>query len=98
VPVIGSGLGDDIDDGPAGASVFGAEGVCGDAKLLHHFIGKLVRHAIKPAGLGEESIVEVAAIDEETVLESTQAAEGEITVGGGGEAAWVLCDAGREQH
>ena len=98
VPVIGAGFGDDVDDGAAGASQFGAVGIGGDAELLHDFVGELIRRAIEAAGLGEEGVVEVAAIDEEAVLESAKATEGEIAVGGGSEAARILRDAGREQH
>ena len=58
----------------------------------------MVGSAIASAGLGEERIVEVAAVDQEAVLESAKAAEGEIAVSGGGEAAGILGDAGREQH
>src|SRR5579864_1036378 len=95
--VIGSGLGDDVDDRSAGASLFGAVGIGRDAKLLYDFSGELEGSAIASASLGEESIVVVAAIDERSVLESANTAEGEIAIGGGGQAARILRDAGREQ-
>ncbi len=97
VHVIGARLGDDVDDGAAGASLFSAVGIGGDAELLHDFGGELVGSAVASAGLGEEGIVVVAAIDEGGVLESANAAEGEIAVGGRGEAARILGDAGGEQ-
>ena len=98
VPVVGAGFGDDVDDCAASASQLGTGGIGGDAKLLHDFVGELVGGAIKAASLGEEGIVEVAAVDEEAVLESAKAAEGKIAVGGGGKVAGILRDAGREQH
>ena len=94
VPVVGAGFGDNVDDGAAGASLFRAVGVRGDAEFLDDFVGELVRRTVKAASLGEEGVVEVAAIDEETVLKSAQATERKITVGGGGEAARILRDAG----
>ncbi len=98
VPVIGTGLGDYVNDRAAGASLFGAVGIGRDAELLHDFVRELVRSAIEAAGLGEEGVIEVAAIDQEAVLESAQSAEREIAVGGRGQAARVLRHAGREQH
>ena len=98
VPVIGSGLGDDVDDSAAGASEFGAVRIGGDAEFLYDFSGELVGSTVASASLGEEGVVEVAAVDQEAVVESAQAAEGEIAVGRGGEAAGVLRDAGRKQH
>ena len=97
VQVIGAGLGDDVDDGAAGAALLGAVSGGGDAELLHDVGGDFVGGAIASARLGEESVVVVAAVDEEAVLESANAAEGEIAVGGGIEAARILRDAGREQ-
>ena len=97
VQVIGAGFGDDVDDGAAGASLFSAVSVGGDAELLHDFGGELVGSAVASASLGEESVVVVAAVDERGVLESANAAEREIAVGGGGEAARILRDAGGEQ-
>ena len=91
------GFRDDVDDGSAGAAEFGAIGVGGDAKLLHGFGGEIVRLAVASAGLGVEGVVVVAAVDEEAVLESSNAAEGEIAIGGRGEAARILRDAGGEQ-
>ena len=70
----------------------------GDAEFLHDFGGELVGSAITSASLGEESVVVVAAIDEEGVLKSANAAEGEIAIGGGSQAARILGDAGREQR
>ncbi len=95
--VIGAGLGDDVNDGAAGASLFGSVGIGGDTELLHDFGGELVGCAIASAGLGEESVVVVAAIDEGGVLESANAPEREIAVGGGGQAARILRHAGGEQ-
>ena len=95
--VIGAGLGDDIDDGAAGASLLGAVGVGGDAELLHHFGGDYIGSAIASARLSEEGVVVVAAVDEKSVLESANAAEREIAVGGGVKAAGILGDAGGEQ-
>ena len=74
MPVIGAGLGDDVDYGAAGASLLSTVGIGGDAELLHDFVGELVGSAIEAAGLGKESVVEVAAIDEEAVLESAETA------------------------
>jgi hypothetical protein len=96
VPVIGTGLGDYVDDCAAGASKFRAGGIGGDAELLHNFVGKLVGSAVEAAGLGEEGVVEVAAIDQEAVLESAQSAERQVAVSSRGQAARVLGDAGRE--
>ena len=76
MPVIGAGLGDHVDDRAAGASEFRAGGIGGDAELLHDFVRELVGGAIEAASLGEESVVEVAAVDEEAVLKSANAAEG----------------------
>ena len=95
--VVGAGLGDDVDHGTGGASLLGAVGIGGDAKLLHDFGGELVGGAIASAGLGEESVVVVQAVDQGGVLEPTNAAEGEIAVGGRGKAARILRDAGGEQ-
>jgi len=97
VQVIGARFGDDIDDRAAGASLFSAVRIGGDAELLYDFGGELVGSAIASAGLREEGVVEVGAVDEGGVLESANAAEGEIAVGRGGEAARILRDAGREQ-
>jgi len=91
VDVVGAGFGDDVDDRAAGASLFGAVGIGGDAELLYNFGGKLVGSAIASASLGEEGVVVVAAVDEGGVLESANAAEGEIAVGGGGEAVRGSC-------
>src|SRR5208337_323666 len=98
VPVVGAGLGDNVDDGAAGASLLRAVGIGGDAELLDDFVGELVGGAVKTASLGEEGVVEVAAIDEEAVLKSAQAAERKIAISGGGERARILRDAGREEH
>ena len=98
VQVIGAGFGDDVDDGAAGASLLGAVGIGGDAELLHDFGGELVGSAIASASLGEEGVVVVAAIDQEAVLESANAAEGKIAIGGGSQAARILGDAGGEQR
>ena len=97
VQVIGAGLGDDVDDGAARASLLGAVGIGGDAELLHHLGGELVGSAIASARLGEEGVVVVAAVDEERVLKSANATEREIAVGGRSQAARILRDAGREQ-
>ena len=98
VPVIGTGLGDNVDDGAAGASKFCAIGIRGDAKLLHDFVRKLIGSAIKPASLGIKGVVEVAAVDQEAVLESAQAAERKIAVVAERQAARVLRYARRKQH
>ena len=90
VDVIRAGLGDDVDDGAAG-------GIGGDAELLHDFGGELIGSAIASASLGEEGVVVVVAVNEEGGLESANAAEREIAVGGGGEAAGILRDAGGEE-
>ena len=90
MPVIGAGLGDDVDYGAAGASLLSTVGIGGDAELLHDFVGELVGSAVETAGLGEESIVEVAAVDQEAVLKSANAAERKIAAGGGSEAARIL--------
>jgi hypothetical protein len=58
----------------------------------------LVGSAVAPPGLRKKSVVEVAAIDQEAVLESAQSTERKIAVGRGGQAARVLRDARREQH
>ena len=97
VQVIGAGLGDNVDDGAAGAALFGAVGRGGDAEFLHNFGGDFVGSAIASTRLGKEGVVEVAAVDQEAVLESPNAADREIAVGGGIQAARVLRDAGREQ-
>src|SRR4029077_17086902 len=73
-------------------------GIGGDAEFLDDLGGELVGSAVTSASLGEEGVVEIAAIDQEAVLESAKAAEREIAVGGGGQAAGILGDAGREQH
>jgi hypothetical protein len=75
MPVIGARLGDDIDHRAAGAPELGAVGVGRDAKFLHDFGRKLIGSTVASTGLREEGIVEVAAIDEEAVVESAQAAE-----------------------
>ena len=95
--VVGTGFGDDVDDGAAGAALFSAVGIGRDAKLLYYFSGELVRSAIPSAGLREKGVVVVAAVDEGGVLESANAAEGEIAVGGGGQAARIFRDARGEQ-
>ena len=64
VQVIGAGFGDNVDHGSGGAALFGAEGVGGDAKLLHDFGRDLEGRAIASASLGEEGIVVVAAVDQ----------------------------------
>ena len=97
VKFVRAGLGDDVDDGAAGASGFGGDGIGGDAEFLDHLVGKLIGGAIAAAGLGEEGVVVVGAIDEVTGLEAADAAEGEVAVGSGVEAAGVLGDAGGEQ-
>ena len=97
VHVIGAGLGNDVDHRAPGASLFGAVRIGGDAELLYHFGRELKGSAIPPASLGEECVVVVAAIDEKSILKSAKAAEREIAIGGGGEAARILRDAGREQ-
>jgi len=97
VHMIGARLGDNVDDGAAGASLFGAVGIGGDAELLDNFGGDRVGSAITSASLGEESVVVIAAIDEGGVLESANAAEGEIAVRGRSQATRILGDAGREQ-
>ncbi len=98
VPVIGARFGDDVDDCTAGASLLRTVGIRGDAELLDDFVGELVGRAIQAASLGEEGVVEIAAIDQEAVLKSAQATERKIAVGSGGERARVLRDAGREQY
>ena len=98
VPVIRSRFGDDVDHCAAGAAEFGSVRIRGDAEFLHHFGGELVGSAVASASLSEEGVVEVAAIDQKTVLETAQAAEREIAVGGGGKAARIGGHAGREQH
>jgi hypothetical protein len=95
--VIRARFGDDVDDRAAGASLFRAVGIGGDAELLHDFGRELVGSAIASTSLGEEGIVVVAAIDEGGVLESANTAEGKIAVGGGSQAAGILRDTGREQ-
>ena len=72
-------------------------GIRGDAEFLDDFVGKLIGRAISSAGLGEEGVVVVAAIDQVAGLEAANAAEGEIAVGSGVEAAGVLGDSGSEQ-
>ena len=98
MPVVGSGFGDDVNNSAAGASHFRSVGIGRDAELLHDFVRELVRSAIEAACLREECVVEVAAVDQEAVLESAQAAERKIAVGGRSQAARILRDAGREQH
>jgi len=75
VPVVGAGFRDYINHSAPRASLFGPIGIRGDAKLLHHFVRELVGRAVQAARLGEESVVEVAAIDQEAVLEAAQPAE-----------------------
>ena len=96
--MIGAGLRDYVDHGSGGAALFGAEGIGGDAKLLHDFGGDLEGSAIASASLGEEGVVVVAAIDQRSGLKSADAAEGKIAAGGRGEAARVLGDVGGEQR
>ena len=94
---VGAGLGDHVDHRAAGASGFGGNGIRRDAEFLDDFIGKLIGSAIASAGLGEEGVVVVGAIDQVAGLEAANAAEGEIAVGGGVEAAGILRDSGSEQ-
>ncbi len=76
---------------------FGGNGIGRDAEFLDDFVGKLIGGAIASAGLGEEGVVVVGAIDQITGLEAANAAEGEVAVGSGVEAARVLGDSGSEQ-
>ena len=80
VPVVGAGLGDNVDDGAAGASLLRAVGIGGDAELLDDFVGELVGGAVKTASLGEEGVVVVVAIDEIAGLISANASESQVTV------------------
>ena len=98
MPVVGAGLGHDIHHRSAGASLFRSVGIGRHAKLLHHFVRKLIRSAIQPARLREERVVEVSAVHEEAVLESAKTPERKIAVGRGSQAAWILRNPGREQH
>ena len=74
------GFGDDVHDRAAGTPQVGAVSIRGDAELLHYFVGELVWRAIAAAGLSEEGIVVVAAIDQVAGLEATNAAEGQIAI------------------
>src|SRR5580765_8380671 len=66
--VIGTRLGDHIDDGTAGASLFGTIRVGRDTKLLHHFGRKLIGSAVSPASLRKKCVIVVASVDEEGIL------------------------------
>ena len=98
VHVIRAGFRHHVDDRAARASLLGAVGIRRDAKLLHHFGGEMIGRAITSARLRKECIVVVAAVDQEAVLKSANAAEGKIAVGGRGQAARILRDAGGEQR
>ncbi len=94
VKFVGAGFGDDVDHGAAGASGFGGDGIGRDAEFLDYFIRKLIRRAISAAGLGEEGVVVVSAVNQVAGLEAANAAECEVAIGSGVEAARVLGDSG----
>src|SRR5579862_159286 len=94
VNVIGARFGDDVDDGASRTALLGAVGVRGYTELLHNFRRELIGRAVASASLGEESVIEVEAIDEKGVLKSANAAEREVAICGGSEAAWILSDTG----
>ena len=96
--VIRARLGDHVNHSSARASQFHTVGVGRDAKFLHHFCRNRVGSAVKSASLGEETVVEVAAIDQKAVLEPANASEREIAIGGRSQAARVLRDARRKQR
>src|SRR6266571_6750530 len=94
---VGAGLGDYVHHGAAGASQLGAVRVGGDAELLNDLVAELVGSAIAAASLGEESVVVVGPIHQITGLIYANAAEGQVAIGGRGEAARILGNAGSEQ-
>lgn len=59
MPVVGPGLGDDVNNRAAGTSHFSSVGIGRDAELLHNFVRELVRSAIEAAGLREKCIIEI---------------------------------------
>ena len=97
VKTIGARLGDHIHHCASGTSQVGAVGIRGDAKLLYHFVGELIRRAIAAAGLSEKGVVVVAAVHQVAGLKAADAAKSKIAIRTGSETAWVLGHARSQQ-
>jgi hypothetical protein len=95
--VIGSGLGDYVYHRAAGTSQFCAIGIRGNAKLLHHFVGKLVGSAIAAASLSKEAIVVIGAVHQVTGLIPADSAKREIAIRSRRKTSRILRDARSEQ-
>src|SRR5437868_11878243 len=97
VPVVGTGLSYHVHHCTPSASQFRAIGIRRNAKLLHHFIRKLVGSAIATASLSKKRVVVVPTVDQVAGLVSTNPAKRQITIGGGGQSARILRDSRSQQ-
>ena len=80
VKTVGSGFGNYIHNCAAGPSQISPVRVRGNAKLLHHFVGKLIGRPVAAASLSEKGVVVVTSVDQVAGLEATDTPESQIAI------------------
>src|SRR5207302_5630993 len=97
MPVVRSGLGHHVHDCSPRPSQFRTIGVGRNAKLLHHFVRKLVGGAIAAASLPKKRVVVIPTVDEVAGLISADPAKRQVAIGGGRQSARILRDSRSQQ-